>query len=163
MKIGEVAARAGVTVKAVRHWEAEGLLPEVPRRGAYRRFGSDHLSRIRLVAHCREQGFSLPEVRQILCLLPEGPQPKARAQGNCSATESRGIPESGCPDPVAMKALVASRLSQVRARIRDLEEVAARLEATCDYLDQRVVDSPPRGDGSLEPEVNDGPHRHSDF
>lgn len=54
MHIGEFAARAGVSARALRHYEQQGLL--VPQRDAngYRRFGDEDLTtvaRIRVMLH----------------------------------------------------------------------------------------------------------------
>ncbi len=116
MQIGRAAREAGISVKTVRHWEVEGLLPRVSRRGRYRRFDVEHVARLRLVAHCRTQGFSIPEIRRILDLLPD----------------------EGCPDPVEMLALVRNKLDVVRAEIAVLRSQEARLEATVDYLIRRM-------------------------
>lgn len=116
MQIGRAAREAGISVKTVRHWEVEGLLPQVSRRGRYRHFDAEHVARLRLIAHCRWQGFSIPEIRRIVDLLPA----------------------EGCPDPTEMYALVRGRLDVVRAEITALRCQEARLEATADYLTRRM-------------------------
>ena len=116
MQIGRAAREAGISVKSARHWEVEGLLPQVSRRGRYRHFDAEHVARLRLIAHCRRQGFSIPEIRRIVDLLPA----------------------EGCPDPTAMHALVRGRLDVVRAAIAALRSQEARLEATAAYLTRRM-------------------------
>src|SRR5437868_2450801 len=54
MRIGEAASETGVTVKAIRHYEAVGLLGVLERDGSYRDFSADDLERLRLIAHCRD-------------------------------------------------------------------------------------------------------------
>lgn len=115
MRIGEAAAASGVSVKAIRHYEAEGLLGEVPRRGSYRRLGPHHVERLRLIAHCREQGFSLPEIRAVIALLPV----------------------EGCPSPGPVRALVEAKLGALRAEATRIEAQIAGLEATLDHLARR--------------------------
>lgn len=67
LTIGELASYAGVTVRAVRHYHARGLLPEPERdRSGYRRYGADavvELIRIRTLA---EAGVPLARVRELL-------------------------------------------------------------------------------------------------
>ncbi|WP_235834401.1 helix-turn-helix domain-containing protein [Actinomadura logoneensis] len=67
LTIGELASYAGVTVRAVRHYHAKGLLPEPERdRSGYRRYGADavvELVRIRTLA---EAGVPLARVRELL-------------------------------------------------------------------------------------------------
>ncbi|MGH3588279.1 MAG: MerR family transcriptional regulator [Pseudonocardia sp.] len=67
LTIGELAAHAGVTVRAVRHYHATGLLPEPERdRSGYRRYGAAavvELIRIRTLAGA---GVPLARVRELL-------------------------------------------------------------------------------------------------
>ncbi|MBR8641925.1 MerR family transcriptional regulator [Streptomyces tuirus] len=67
LTIGELASCAGVTVRAVRHYHARGLLPEPDRdHSGYRRYGADavvELIRIRTLA---EAGVPLARVRELL-------------------------------------------------------------------------------------------------
>jgi MerR family transcriptional regulator, copper efflux regulator len=51
MRIGEAASETGVTVKAIRHYEAVGLLGILERDGSYRDFSADDFERHRLIAH----------------------------------------------------------------------------------------------------------------
>ncbi|BCJ37728.1 hypothetical protein Athai_52310 [Actinocatenispora thailandica] len=67
LTIGELAAYAGVTVRAVRHYHARGLLPEPERDGSgYRRYDAGavvELIRIRTLA---EAGVPLARVDELL-------------------------------------------------------------------------------------------------
>ncbi|NUW42498.1 MerR family transcriptional regulator [Nonomuraea rhodomycinica] len=67
LTIGELASYAGVTVRAVRHYHAKGLLPEPERdHFGYRRYGGDaviELIRIRTLA---DAGVPLARVRELL-------------------------------------------------------------------------------------------------
>ncbi|MFD0853398.1 MerR family DNA-binding transcriptional regulator, partial [Actinomadura adrarensis] len=52
--IGELAERAGGTVKTVRFYSDLGLLPESPRSsGGHRRYGPAALERLRLIRSLR--------------------------------------------------------------------------------------------------------------
>lgn len=67
LTIGELASHAGVTVRAVRHYHAKGLLPEPERdHSGYRRYDAGavvELIRIRTLA---EAGVPLARVRELL-------------------------------------------------------------------------------------------------
>jgi DNA-binding transcriptional MerR regulator len=67
LTIGQLAAYAGVTVRAVRHYHAKGLLPEPERdRSGYRRYDAHavvELIRIRTLA---DAGVPLARVRELL-------------------------------------------------------------------------------------------------
>ncbi|MFF5106605.1 MerR family transcriptional regulator [Streptomyces sp. NPDC000134] len=65
--IGELAERAGVTVKTVRFYSDRGLLPETSRTtGGHRRYGPGALERLRLIRALRSLGLAVPEVRRVL-------------------------------------------------------------------------------------------------
>ncbi|MEV5518652.1 MerR family transcriptional regulator [Streptomyces flaveolus] len=65
--IGELAERAGVTVKTVRFYSDRGLLPEASRSaGGHRRYGPEALGRLRLIRSLRALGLAVSEVRRVL-------------------------------------------------------------------------------------------------
>lgn len=65
--IGELAERAGVTVKTVRFYSDRGLLPEAFRSaGGHRRYGPEALGRLRLIRSLRALGLAVSEVRRVL-------------------------------------------------------------------------------------------------
>ncbi|MCS7484008.1 MerR family transcriptional regulator [Umezawaea endophytica] len=67
MRIGELAALAGVTTRAVRHYHRRGLLPEPPRRAnGYRVYGLRDALVLARVRRLSELGLSLDEVRDVL-------------------------------------------------------------------------------------------------
>lgn len=67
MRIGEVAAAAGISTRAVRHYHAIGVLPEPARRGnGYRDYGSHDLLALLRVVRLTALGLSLDEVRDAL-------------------------------------------------------------------------------------------------
>jgi DNA-binding transcriptional MerR regulator len=65
--IGELAERAGVTVKTVRFYSDRGLLPEEARSGGgHRRYGPEALDRLHLIRSLRTLDLPVPEVERIL-------------------------------------------------------------------------------------------------
>ncbi|MFD8207881.1 MerR family transcriptional regulator [Streptomyces sp. NPDC059695] len=65
--IGELAARAGVTVKTVRFYSDRGLLPEAGRSsGGHRRYGAEALDRLRFIRSLRALDLPVPEVERVL-------------------------------------------------------------------------------------------------
>ncbi|MGW5969623.1 MerR family transcriptional regulator [Streptomyces sp. NPDC055186] len=65
--IGELAERAGVTVKSVRFYSDRGLLPEASRSGGgHRRYTPEALEQLRLIRSLRALDLPLPEVRRVL-------------------------------------------------------------------------------------------------
>jgi DNA-binding transcriptional MerR regulator len=63
MRIQQVAVITGASQKAIRHYEALGLLGPVPRRGAYRTYSADHVALVALVRRAQRFGFTLAELR----------------------------------------------------------------------------------------------------
>ncbi|WP_280723668.1 MerR family transcriptional regulator [Kitasatospora sp. MAA4] len=65
--IGELAERAGVTVKTVRFYSDRGLLPEAARSsGGHRRYGPPALERLRTIRSLRALGLPVPDVAKVL-------------------------------------------------------------------------------------------------
>lgn len=62
MRIGDVARLTGASVKAIRLYEAKGLLPHVPREGSYRRYEQCHLEQVVLIRQAQGLGFRLSEL-----------------------------------------------------------------------------------------------------
>jgi len=84
MKIGELAARAGLNASALRYYEKMGLLAPPHRTGGQRRYPSDALDRALLIRFAGEMGFTLDEIRLFLDGLrdnsPVGPRWKKLAR-----------------------------------------------------------------------------------
>ena len=65
--IGDLAREFGVTTRAIRFYEDEGMI--APRREGQRRvFGPRERTRLKLILRGRRLGFSLAEVREIIDL-----------------------------------------------------------------------------------------------
>ncbi|PJJ73100.1 DNA-binding transcriptional MerR regulator [Diaminobutyricimonas aerilata] len=70
MRIGELARRAGVTVKAVRYYESLGLLRAGRSANGYRDFDEVHLALVREVHLLGSLGIPADETRPFLdCIL----------------------------------------------------------------------------------------------
>lgn len=67
MRIGELAAKAGVSVQTVRYYERRGLLEQAVRtRAGYRDYAEADLSRLRFILRAKGLGFTLSEIRELL-------------------------------------------------------------------------------------------------
>ena len=73
LTIGQLAAYAGVTVRAVRHYHAKGLLPE-PERDAsgYRTYAAPAVVRLIRIRTLAEAGVPLARVEELLAADEEG-------------------------------------------------------------------------------------------
>ncbi|MGW7197833.1 helix-turn-helix domain-containing protein [Streptomyces chryseus] len=67
LSIGELAERAGVTVKTVRFYSDRGLLPEAARSsGGHRRYGPEALDRLHLIRSLRSLDVPVTDVGRVL-------------------------------------------------------------------------------------------------
>ena len=69
MRIGELAARAGLTTKTIRFYEAAGVLPEPSRRSSgYREYDAAAVDRLAFVKAAQAAGLSLAEIREVIAV-----------------------------------------------------------------------------------------------
>ena len=74
--VGTVATQAGVSRKALRLYEAAGIVPKPPRTTAgYRVYGDDVLPLLAFIAQARRLGFSLAEIREVVAIKRSGRVP----------------------------------------------------------------------------------------
>ena len=89
LSIGEVAEMAGVSVSAIRYYERNGLLPRTERVGGQRRFATNVVRRLEVIAVAKRAGLSLAEVKALLVANDEG----ASAHEQLRALAARRLPE----------------------------------------------------------------------
>jgi DNA-binding transcriptional MerR regulator len=81
LRIGEMARLAGVSPDTIRHYEKIGVLPHPQRTNSgYRQFSAANLDRVRLIRHALAMGFSLAELKQVLCIRDAGEAPCRRVR-----------------------------------------------------------------------------------
>lgn len=101
--IASLAQAAGVGVETVRYYERRGLVAQPARvAGAYRRYGPDHVHRIRFIRRAQELGFDLEEIETLLAL------------------------EDGT-DRRTIRRVAGARLAEIRRRIADLKRMERAL------------------------------------
>jgi DNA-binding transcriptional MerR regulator len=67
LQIGDLAARAGVSIDTVRYYERRQLLARAPRtNGGFRLFAPETVERIHFIKQAQEIGLSLDEIKQLL-------------------------------------------------------------------------------------------------
>ncbi len=105
--IGEVAKESGASRKALRLYEAAGILP-APRRttAGYRVYGADTLALLSFVRQAQRLGFSLDEIKEIVAIKRAGHAP--------------------CPH---VRDLVRRKTEELDRRLTDLMEVRDGLRA----------------------------------
>jgi len=70
LTIDELAARTGMTVRTVRFYATEGLLPPPERRGRVAYYGPAHRMRLDLIRTLQEHGYTLAAIERVLRRIP---------------------------------------------------------------------------------------------
>ncbi|MGX7925613.1 redox-sensitive transcriptional activator SoxR [Tsuneonella sp. HG094] len=77
LTIGELARRTGLSVSAIRYYEARGLVEPIRTGGNQRRFLRGDIRRLSFVLIAQGLGLSLGEIEGELSRLPHGRNPTA--------------------------------------------------------------------------------------
>ncbi len=78
LTIGDLAARTGLSVSAIRFYEAKGLVHPHRSAGGQRRFLRSDIRRLSFVLIAQQLGLSIGEIALQLKKLPEGRAPTQR-------------------------------------------------------------------------------------
>jgi MerR family transcriptional regulator, redox-sensitive transcriptional activator SoxR len=78
LSIGEIANRVGLSVSAIRFYEARGLIIAHRSSGQQRRFQRADIRRLSFIKIAQQLGLSLDEIKAQLDRLPQGRAPNAR-------------------------------------------------------------------------------------
>ena len=120
MTIGILARRAGCSVPTVRYYEEIGLLPRASRRDSGHRVYADaDLRRLTLVRRCRDFGFAIDRIREIVAL-----------------ADGRG------QDCTAARDLAAHQLADVRGKLQELRALERNLEQIVDDCTAQCAGGP---------------------
>ena len=75
LTIGDLAARTGLAVSAIRFYETHGIVKPVRNDGGHRRYGRSDIRRLSFVMAAQKMGFSLAEIAPHLRNLPDHKAP----------------------------------------------------------------------------------------
>jgi len=113
VRISQVARAVGTTTRTIRYYEEIGLLPSAGRQaGNQRVYGEADVRSLTFIRRCREFGFSIEDVRELVALLRD--------------------PLSSCTDA---RDLAQTHLLTVRAKLAELkalERSIAGFVTSCD-------------------------------
>ncbi|HEY3714170.1 MAG TPA: MerR family transcriptional regulator [Jatrophihabitantaceae bacterium] len=70
LTVDELAARTGMTVRTVRFYAGEGLLPAPERRGRVAYYGAQHRMRLDLIRELQDHGYTLAAIERVLSRIP---------------------------------------------------------------------------------------------
>ncbi len=153
MRIGELAARVGVTTKTIRYYETIGLIPKAERApNGYRDYPEDAADRLRFVRDAQETGLSLTEIGSILDL---------RSQGHTTCEHVQSLLEGHLLDlDRHIEALVKTRtqLAALTARAKTLDPTACVDPNRCQTI--AAANPRPHAVTSLPRHLHTGPVAH---
>ena len=110
LTIGAASRLSGVNIETIRYYEKRGLVSEPDRSASGRRlFSDDLIAELRFVRRCREMGFAIDDIEEILAT--------ARSDGK----ECRDVSNVG-----------RRHLSAVREKIEGLKKLEADLSTLLD-------------------------------
>lgn len=102
---GVLAKRSGVNAETIRYYEKIELMPEPDRNsGGHRIYEAVHLQRLCFIRRCREMGFTLEEIRELLSLVD-------RDQVSCEHVQQ----------------IAQDHVVNIRQKIRDLQRMQGTL------------------------------------
>ncbi|MBF0339977.1 MAG: helix-turn-helix domain-containing protein [Magnetococcales bacterium] len=106
MSIGRLATLCGCKVQTIRYYEEVGILPPARRSGGNQRlYTPTHGERLLFIRHCREFGFTIEQIREMLLLGGDG--------------------ERSCEE---IDRIARERLEEVKQKILRLQGLQAELE-----------------------------------
>jgi DNA-binding transcriptional MerR regulator len=121
MRIGKLAAAAGISPDTVRHYERAGLLPRAARSSnGYREFPAETLDRLRAVRAALAIGFTVQELSRIL-----------------------GERDRGGAPCRTVRDLAARKLAEIIREEGELFELKRTLTALLEDWDARLANQPP--------------------
>jgi len=91
LSIGEIAARTGLAVSAIRYYEEEGLIAPWRNSAGRRRFQRADIRRLSFVMIAQQFGFTLPQIRVELDRLPRHRAPTKADWTRISKTFRSGL------------------------------------------------------------------------
>jgi DNA-binding transcriptional MerR regulator len=119
VRIGELAKVTGVSTRALRYYEEQGLLPAVRRGNGYREYDGQAAPRVAFIQDMYRAGLPSEVIREI-------------------------IPCAGGDRPAGDCAALLDRIRQVRDRLADQEQlIAKRREMLESYLSGAAAPAAP--------------------
>ncbi|MBB5061170.1 DNA-binding transcriptional MerR regulator [Granulicella aggregans] len=122
MRIGELAGRAGVTLRTIRHYERLGLLPKGEREGNGQHYYPEaSIARLEKIDQLKRLGLTLEEVSGVIDLYFSDPSRRSAKRKVLS--------------------ILRQHLSQTDEKITALTKFRSDLQAHIDRFDQWLNDS----------------------
>ncbi|WP_116950981.1 MerR family transcriptional regulator [Jiangella endophytica] len=112
MRIGEVARRSGVSVRALRYYEQQGLLASGRTSGGQRDYDDDAVGRVRFFQQLYAAGLSSRRIAELLPCVDTG----------TTTAEQRAMLDDE-------RARIAGRIAELHAALGRLDEIITAADA----------------------------------
>ncbi|NEE00803.1 MerR family transcriptional regulator [Phytoactinopolyspora halotolerans] len=112
MRIGEVARRSGVSVRALRYYEEQGLLTSDRTPGGHREYAADAVDRVRFYQQLYAAGLPSRRIAELLPCIDTG----------TTTAEQRAMLD-------AERARLQGRIAELTDALARLDELVAAAEA----------------------------------
>ncbi len=131
LRIGEVAARAGLNPKTIRYYETLGLLsPPLREANGYRRYPAQTLEVLAFIRQAQGLGFTLGEIKEILSIRRRGELPCTHVR---SLLEAKAVElERKLADLVTLRRRIRQSLTAWGRRSRLKAAVCPHIEGRAD-------------------------------
>ncbi|MFG2533079.1 MerR family transcriptional regulator [Streptomyces sp. NPDC048516] len=124
MQIGEVAARTGLSLRTIRHYEETGLvIPSARSQGGFRLYAEADVARLMVIRRMKPLGFTLDQMRDLLAATDRLDAPAGLVDGEREALLGR-VRE--------YQQAAARRVEELRVQLSRAEDFAATLHARLD-------------------------------
>ncbi len=120
MRIGDLASRTRVSVRALRYYEEQGLLASTRSQSGQRRYGDAAVNRVRLIQQLYGAGLSSKTIAELL--------PCVDAKVSTPESRKRLLVERD-----RINAQIAE-LIITRDRLNDIIDATSRPNPVCDYV-----------------------------
>jgi DNA-binding transcriptional MerR regulator len=108
MRVGELAARTGVSVRSIRYYEQSGLLRATRRANGYREFDGTAVERVGAIRDLIDSGFTVDDILSLSSCLQH-----ARESSDC------------CSQTVSA---YRDKLTRIDGQLRTLAQLRHRIE-----------------------------------
>jgi MerR family copper efflux transcriptional regulator len=129
VRIGELAARAGMTVKTIRFYEQAEVLPEPARRpSGYRDYDAGALDRLRFVKAAQAAGLTLTEIRDVIAAREDGGAPCSHVTALLDAHAVE------LDERIAQLTVLREEVQHLRERARTLDPARCSANGVCHVI-----------------------------
>ena len=146
--IAELSDLSGLTVRTIRYYIQQRLLPSSQSMGPGARYAEEHLARLHLIRRLQREAFSLAQIRDKLLASPDLSRPEEAASESDAAAYIRSViggaqeapPSYRAPPPASGLRQQAGRDRWLWERIPISDEIEIHVRRPLPRVDQRALD-----------------------